>query len=342
MAVVIGAAGAFPGTARAQQPQVTRVVAVVGLDGRCVPRAVPAGQLAVVMEELATDAADIRGYASRLLVDAATMRLAPARERVPPFGDWAYGWVQSYVTSYRVLARGALGLVDSIAGQGELPSMNQIAEEMAAPIREEFRLRVLSPSLEDGDFTADLSHVGAMVDRAWDRALRAAEARLVVLPAVRGGVVATSRIDLAAAARPMGPALVAAISTDPMLLVTEEGADTTTVFLRSMRPMAARLGAVLVRISEAGSLVATGGAFGYALAGMPGTVVGLAGGIGVSWGIDWMFNKVDATLNRHAFEAQALAALDRAEARLAQEGTAATEAALAVRLASLRAEGGCR
>jgi hypothetical protein len=323
-------------------------VAVVGLDGQCTLRAVSAAALAAATEEVEAAAEDIRGYASRLLLDAATMRLAVARERVPPFGDWAYGWVQSYVTSYRVLARGAMGMVDSVAGRGKVPGIAQIADEMAAPIREEFRYRVLAPSMEDGSFAADLDHVSAMVDQAWLRALRVMEARLAALPATaapadttvpQGGTL--PRLDLMAAARPMRSEFAGALPVEPMALTSEEEGDNTTVFLRSMRPMAARLGAVLVRISEAGSLVATGGAFGYALAGLPGTAIGLAGGIGLSWSIDWMFNKVDASLNRHAFEAQALAALDRVEQRVTRDGRAAADAAIAIRLAALRAPGGC-
>jgi hypothetical protein len=323
--------------ARAQAPE---TIALIAPDGSCSLRAAPAGTLEAMTAELTAAAEELRGIAARLLVDAATMRMAPARERVPLFGDWAYSWVQSYVTSYRVLARGAMGLADSLAGRGELPSVAHIADEMAAPIRGEFRTRVLSPSLDDGGFAQDLEHVGQAIDRGWDRALRDAAARLQALPMAEGR--AAERLDLSRSRQPMAPLLVASLPADPLALVSEEGADTTMVFTRSMRPMAARLGAVLVRISEAGSLVATGGAFGYALAGVPGTAAGLVGGIGASWAIDWAFNRVDASLNRRAFEAQALAALDRAEDRLAQDSAGAARAALVMRLGALRpGPGGC-
>jgi hypothetical protein len=328
----------LPAAARAEA---TERIALLRPEGRCSLHLAPAGTLASTAAELAREAEAISGFAARLLEDAAIMRFAPTRERVPLFGDWAYGWVQSYVTSYRVLARGLLGVGDSIAGRGEWPSVTEIAAEMAAPIRDEFRSQVLAPVLEDGGFGPDLAHVAAEVDRAWLRALREVAARLLALPAAAGTAEAR-RLDLAAAAVPVGPLLAGAVPADPLGAIAEDGADGATVFLRSMRPMAARLGAVLVRVSEAGSLVATGGAFGYALAGLPGTAMGLVSGIGASWAIDWAFNRIDATLNRRAFEAQALAALDQAEERLAATAAAAMAAVLETRVAALRpAEGGC-
>jgi hypothetical protein len=323
--------------ALAAPPSRAEVLAAIMPDGTCTFVSAPDGMAQRIADELARDATALRGLAGRLLADAAAMRLAPAHERVPGFGDWAYGWVQSYVTSYRVLARGAIGLADAMAGRGEVPDAARIAEEMAAPIRQEFRDRVLAPALAEGGFASDLGHIGAAVDAEWARALGAAASALARLPAASG--TARLAIDLRAAAQPLLPALTAAAPDDPMAMVAEEGSDSGMVFMRSLRPMAARLGAVVVRVSEAGSLVATGGAFGYALAGLPGTVVGLASGIGASWGIDWVFNRLDATLNRAAFEAQALDAIANAERRLAAEAERALAAALQARLDALASPG---
>lgn len=269
---------------------------------------------------MAEEATALEGLAARLLADAAAVRLGPARENVPRFGDWAYGWVQSYVTSYRLLARGLREVAVTVA-EGEVPLVARLAQEMAVPIRDEFRDRVLAPALRDGGFQADLAHVGATLDTAWAAALR------------RHGVP-----DDHAAAAPLTPTLLAEAPSDPMGAIAEEGADSDTVFLRSMRPMAARLGAVVVRVSEAGSVIATGGAFGYALGGFPGTAMGMAGGIGASWALDWLLNRLDSSLNRSAFEAQALDAIGRAEQRLARDATAVAAAALQARLV-LVAEG---
>ncbi|WP_372618071.1 hypothetical protein [Falsiroseomonas sp.] len=314
---------------------------MVAPSGGCVLRAAPEGTQAAERAALAAEAAELGGLATRLLADAAAMRLAPAREGVPGFGDWAYGWVQSYVTSYRILARAVAGLAQSVT-EPEVPLGARLAEEMAAPMREEFRSRVLDPALGDRVIAADLAHVGAALDAAWAAALAASAARLARLPPAPAEARPTHRLDLAAAARAVTPDLAASAPTDPLALIAEEGTEAGTVFVRSMRPLAARLGAVLVRASEAGSFIAAGGAFGFAMAGLPGSAVGIAGGVGTSWAIDWLINRLDASLNRAAFEAQALEAIARAERRLAAGSAAAAATALAARIEALATEGDCR
>ncbi len=318
-------------------------MAVRQADGSCALREVPEAALPAWDAALSEEAARLEGMAHRLLAEAAAMRLATAREAVPAFGDWAYGWVQSYMTAYRVLGLAARSLAEGVAEADAQNLPDRIAQGMAGPVREEFRNRVLAPAIPPEALAADRAHVAALVSAEWRRAVDGVARQAAALPRVAliaPGAVAVPRLDLAAAARPLADWQQAGL--DPMALVVEEGADTSTVFLRSMRPMAARLGAVVLRVSEAGSLIATGGAFGYALGGTPGVALGLAGGVGLSWGLDWVLNRVDSALNREAFEAQALEAIDRAEARLAAEGRRAVAAALAARQAVLHgAQTGC-
>ncbi|MBU8536959.1 hypothetical protein ACFOD3_03865 [Falsiroseomonas tokyonensis] len=324
-------------------PAMAAPMAVRQADGSCALREVPEAVLAEWDERLGAEAARLQSMAHRLLADAAAMRLAAAREAVPAFGDWAYGWVQSYMTAYRVLGLAARGLAEGVAQADAQSLPERIAQGMATPVREEFRNRVLAPAIPPESLAEDRAHVAALVSAEWRRALEGVARQAAALPRVAliaPGAVSVPRLDLAAAARPLADWQEAGL--DPLALVVEEGADTGTVFLRSMRPMAARLGAVVLRVSEAGSLVATGGAFGYALGGTPGVALGVAGGVGLSWGLDWVLNRVDSALNREAFEAQALEAIGRAETRLADEGRAAIAAALAARQAALRgAQTGC-
>jgi hypothetical protein len=318
-------------------PVLARPVAVRAPDGLCILRTVPRDQLAAWDAALAEEAARLQAMAARLLADAAAMRLAPAREAVPAFGDWAYDWVQSYMTAYRVLGLAARGLAEGLA-EADAALPDRIAQAMAVPVREAFRARVLAPAIPPEALAADRLHVATLVDDAWRQAVAAVAREAALFPraiTIAPGAVAATRLDLAAAARPTAPLLADGGPVDPLALLAEEGADGSSVFLRAMRPMAARLGALALRVSEAGSLVATGGAFGYALAGSPGVALGLAGGIGLSWGVDWALNRVDAALNREAFEAQALEAIGRTEQRLAAQGGAAVAAALAARRAAL-------
>lgn len=331
-------------------PAAAAPMAVRNMDGSCGLRDVPEQALAAWDARLVAEAARLEALAGRLLADAAAMRLAPAREAVPDFGDWAYGWVQSYMTAYRVLGlamRGlAEGVADGVAGQDPATALpERIAQGMATPVREAFRQRVLEPVLPPGTLEADRAHAAFIAGLDWQEALARVAREAASMPQlalIAPAAVTVPRLDLLAASRPLADALPDPGGTDPLTLVVEEGADSSSVFLRSMRPMAARLGAVALRVSEAGSLVATGGAFGYALGGTPGVAVGVAGGIGLSWGLDYVLNRVDSALNRGSFEAQALEALQRAERRIAEQGRVAVAAALATRHAALRPEApGC-
>ena len=313
----------------------TVTVAVVERDGSCTLRALDAARLARVEAALAEEAETLKGMAARLMEDAAAARLAEAREQVPAFGAWAYDWVQSYITSYRILGRLLRGVASSVQETGEGPALTErVMEEMAQPIREEFRRRVLSADLPAA-LAADLAHVAAVLDDAWQAALQQAGAELSAAPSMVG-VATALRLDLAAAARPFGPALAALAPQDALAIVASEPADTASIFARSMRPMAARVGAAAVRASEAGSIITAAGAFGYALAGSPGVALGAVSGIGLSWAIDWGLNRVDAALNRTEFEAQALAAIEAAERRIVQRAADAASIALNDRHAALR------
>ncbi len=326
----------------ADRPARETVFAVVAPAGACELRVVEPARLAHLEAVLAEEAERLSAMAERLMADAAAARFAEAREQVPAFGAWAYDWVQSYITSYRVLGRLLRGLAASAhEGEGAAALSERVLAEMAQPVREEFRRRVLSPQMADA-LTADLAHTAAVLDDAWREALREAAAELAATPPAALGTTTALRLNLVASAQPLGPALAAMAPRDELAVLAGEPADTAAVFLRSMRPMAARVGAAVVRMSEAGSIVATAGAFGYALGGVPGVALGAAGGVGVSWAIDWGLNRVDAALNRNEFEAQALLALGAAERRIAERAGAAAAAALAQRLAALRpAEGGC-
>lgn len=319
----------------------TVAVAVAERDGRCTLRAVDPARLARVEAALAEEAAALKGMATRLMEDAAAARLAEAREQVPAFGAWAYDWVQSYITSYRILGRLLRGVASSVQDAGEGAAMaERVTEEMAQPIREEFRRRVLSADLPAA-LAADLAHVATVLDDAWQAALQQAGAELSAAPST-ADVAAVLRLDLAAAAQPFGPALAALAPQDALAIVAGEPADTASIFARSMRPMAARLGAAVVRASEVGSIVTAAGAFGYAIAGSPGVALGAVSGVGLSWAIDWGLNRVDAALNRAEFEAQALAAIEAAERRIVQRATDAASIAVSERQAALRpATTGC-
>jgi hypothetical protein len=232
----------------------------------------------------------------RMLEDSVAARFGEARMRVPEFGDWAYGWAQSYLTSYRIIGR-ALARLGDAAVQERIPDPEALVHDLAEPVRTAFRHRVTEPSFGDQAFQRDIAHLARTLAGQWP-----------ICPGLE------ARLNEALAIDPAGR--------------LSEAAGAETVFIRSMRPMAARLGAVTVRVSEAGSAVAALGYLGWSAAGVPGVVAGAAGGIGLAWGVDWMINRVDAGLNRAGFEAQAQQAIGVAEASVLADGAAALRATL--------------
>ncbi|HEV7457039.1 MAG TPA: hypothetical protein VGN96_09700 [Roseococcus sp.] len=307
-------------------------VAVIAPDGACVARILPAAALAGVETRLAEEAERLAAMAGRLMADAAAARLAEARERVPAFGDWAYGWVQSYVTSYQVLGRMLRGLVAPTPEADQAGWAERLVEEVSQPMREAFGARVLPPDLADG-LLADLRHAAGVLDLAWQAALRREAAMLAALEAAAApGAPVAARLDLRAA----GQSLVPDLAVPPAAVGALHPGDAGVTLLRTIRPMAARVGAAVLRASEAGSIVAAAGALGFAMGGASGVALGAAAGMGASWTLDWGLSRLDSALHRGEFEAQALRVLEAAEQGIAAGAQDLAAATLAARRVALR------
>lgn len=240
-------------------------------------------------------AAGLAALGHRMIEDSVALRFGAARMLVPSFGGWAYDWAQSYLISYHMMGRALARFGDSATTGVALPNAEALAHDLAEPVRGALRLRVTLPALGDGGFGRDMAHVTQTLAETWP--------------------------ELAPRLAPLGALDPAAHLADAV------GAE--TVFLRSMRPMAARLGAVTLRVSEVGSVVAALGYLGWSMAGASGGVIGAVGGVGLAWGVDWVINRVDAGLNRANFESQALVMIAAAEAATMAETRGILDAALA-------------
>ena len=318
-----------------------QVVAVMVPGGACELRQVPAQALAALTAELELARQDAAGLAQRLAEDAAAAHYAGAREAVPAFGAWAYDWVQSYITAYRIAGRMVASAAAALRGDAA-GLADGVVEQMAEPMRRAFVERVLSRAAPAESLRRDLEMAATLVEAGWDRSLDAALARLRAHPLAAAEGAAPLRLDQAASARAAavtlrgtGGAPGAGTGGDA------PGGDPASLFFHSLRPVAARVSAVMLRATEAGSLVATVGAVGYRFGGMPGLAAGTVGGVGAYWGIDWAFNRADAALNREDFEAQSLGVIARAEAAVAEEARREVLAALDARVARLAVRGGC-
>jgi hypothetical protein len=254
----------------------------------------------------------------RMLEDSVALRFGAARRLVPEFGAWTYGWAQSYLTSYRIIGRALAQLGEAASQPGALPTPEAIAHDLAEPVRAAFREHVTQPSLGDGGFAADMAYLARTLDQEW-----------------------RSQAGAVAPGDGLEPRLAEALRIDPAAQLAD-AVGTETVFLRSMRPMTARLGALTLRVSEAGSAVAALGYLGWSMSGAPGVAAGAAAGIGLAWAADWAINRIDAGLNRAAFEAQAMAAIGLAEAAVLAEAGAAIRAAVAAQTLPPGALAACR
>ena len=258
-------------------------------------------------------------------------RASPWRaKRVPAFSGWAFDWVQSYINSFRMLGAMLRGVADS-AADGGIAEGEELVQRMAEPMRPCFSsTRAGTGGHGRGARDRCRQCRGQWLEIFWARGL--AEA---VRPILAGRPAAAAppppRLNLAAASDGLAAEVAASVTGADPEAGAEPGSDPTSVFVHSMRPMAARLSAVAVRASEAGSLLAAGGAFGFAIGGAPGLAIGTAGGVGLYWAIDWGLNRVDAALNRTDFEARAMQAIGRAEAGYVAALDGAARQAIAAR-----------
>ena len=334
LAILLTAFALLPAPARAADP----IVAIMLPGGICELRQVPPQALAELNLQLEQARQDAAGLAQRLAVDAASARYAGAREAVPGFGAWAYDWVQSYVTAYRIAGR----MVTSAAAalRGDQKSMaDGVVEQMAEPMRRAFVERVLARAAPPETMRRDLEMAAALVEGNWNRALAGALAPLRAFPEAPPATTATLRLDPEAAGRAARVTLHAV--GDGTTANASPGSDPASLFFHSLRPLAARVSALMLRATEAGSIVATVGAVGYRFGGVPGLAAGTLGGVGAYWGIDFAFNRADAALNREDFEAQSLGVIARAEFAVAEEARREVLTALDARVARLAARGGC-
>lgn len=323
-----------PAAARAADP----VVAIMLPGGTCELRQVPAQALVdlnLQLDKARQAAADL---AQRLAVDAASAHYAGAREVVPGFGAWAYDWVQSYVTAYRIVGRMVTSAAASLRGDPK-GLADGVVEQMAEPMRRAFVERVMARAAPPETLRRDLEMAAALVEAGWTDALAGALAPLRAFPEAPAASTAALRLDPEAAGR------VALVTLRAQAGGTASdaspGSDPASLFFHSLRPLSARVSAMMLRATEAGSIVATVAAVGYRFGGVAGLAAGAVGGVGAYWGIDWAFNRADAALNREDFEAQSLLVISRAEAAMAEEARREVLTALDARVARLAVRGGC-
>lgn len=297
---------------RADAQSVVRL-AVQDLDGTCRVFALPKER----SDELQ---ARIINYSEVLLEKAQTsfdrmaeIRFAAAREQVPAFGNWTYGWFESYVLSFRLMMQLYIGLKRGFSEGWPPDFIERLRDDLAAPVREAFKENLLQAGLSPELHLRDLDLIASALDDDWRRIITDFRAQLLQNPNVPGP--AGYRISLIVPTSDFVDGLSAAAPRSTEEMVSAIQADTTVIF-QAMRTIVPRLGTILLRVSEFGGLIFTIAVVGLAFGGLLGFLAGAFLGVAIYWFVDWLFNRTDAFFNQVDFEKNVLDILNQAQAKL--------------------------
>ncbi|MBM3535680.1 MAG: hypothetical protein FJX60_21925 [Alphaproteobacteria bacterium] len=246
--------------------------------------------------QIATDRARLHQFADQAVATAVAIEFGAMRLRAPAYADWAYGWVQSYVTSYQIIGRALTGALDHWVFGGPGSIMDAATNEASNVVREHFQRLVVQPELTQKALDIEWSRVTDLLNREFD----AVEARQsAALVALTGRWSVTEAQSL----RPISEVDALSIETP----------DINAVLVRSARPMAARAGIIALRLTEIGSVAAIVGSLGISFGPLTGIVVGVGGGLVIAWGIDYVINLIDAELHRDELVAHMTTFVDALE-----------------------------
>ncbi|BBK29716.1 hypothetical protein EDC65_5361 [Stella humosa] len=287
--VLLAAAVAAPAAARA--------------DCRPAPEALAQFRLAEETR-IAADRQRTEQLVHRVLGTGVELAFGAVRQRVPQYGDWAYGWVESYVTSYELVIRGLLAGLQAGAVPWDPVVRAAVVDEMRRFVFDRFDMLVVRPAELPQRLQAEWEAASAIADGEWRLAHDRARA---------------ARDHFRAEHCPSSPDETPLPGDDPDgILRTRDGlpldgaspiqalyrlegiGHADAIFLRSTRPFGARLAILLARVSEAGSALALSSALG--IGGLSGPTAGFVSALAAVWTLDWAINRGDELLHRDTME----------------------------------------
>lgn len=260
---------------------------------------------------ITADRAHVEQIVRRLLGTGVSLAFGEARERVPAYGDWAYGWVESYVTSYELVLRSLVAGMQAGAAPWDPTVRDAVVTEAQRFVFGRFDQIVIRPSQLPQRLQSEWESATHLAETEWQRArgrVRAAAERFLAThcggpapgappAAADGGAPAPAEEPILHAA---DGSPIAAIGPIGAIYRLDHAGSAETIFLRSTRPFGARLAIMAARLTEAGSAIAASSIFG--IGGLSGPITGFVGAIATVWTIDWAINRGDELLNRAAME----------------------------------------
>ncbi|MGQ0664096.1 MAG: hypothetical protein ACT4P2_11030 [Pseudomonadota bacterium] len=246
-------------------------------------------------------------------------------DRVPLFGDWVYGWISNYVTSFDLTMR-ALESIRQHAAGGEGTKLREAVEaDLVRYVEGRYREIVVRPEETDEKLALAWTRTLDTLDAEWrrivddhDRAFRTfldRQARQVDRVASRAGkldwdVAFVHSTSWQGAA---GHAVAIFDGTPTSENIATQG-QAQAVFVRATIPIVSQLVSIAIKASAAGSVGAILGLPALGIGVVPGTLTGLALGITAVWTFDYALHRLDADLNRESLEAGVRAAVDQVRA----------------------------
>lgn len=220
------------------------------------------------------------------------------------YGDWAYGWVESYVTAYLVAGRAIDRHLNSERRDNSI--VQDYRAELIALAAARFHDAVLRPAEADARLAAAAQRVVSAVEDGWASSL--AEERA----AWRGFIAREAQV----LGRTSSDTEMRCTPTLPLPHVQgriEPAYDESLLMLRAARPFIGRGALLSFRLMAGGAFRAEPTAM---LAVVMQPSVGLASTIAATtlslWGGDWMLSRLDEILHRGDFEARIIRDLDSA------------------------------
>ena len=193
--------------------------------------------------------------------------------RVPDYGAWVYGWLSSLWTSAEVAADAVTGMATALLDGAE-PPFDRAERYVTERVRGHFENMVLRPE-----------ETNQRLRESWGRA--------VTLTQDLG-----RKADISLPPAPPFPLEGAAHDA--------ADAQSSTILVRTVRPMGARVLSLAVRFGAAGSLGAMAAPSIAASSAIADYVLSSAIASVAVWGVDWSVNAIDAALHREDFEADLL------------------------------------
>jgi hypothetical protein len=244
---------------------------------------------------------------------------------LPDFADWAYGWVESYVTAYVVLGD-VVGRQVAPGPEGRLAPWEDYRRALDALVAERFGEVVVRPAGLDRWAEATGARLGAVLEAGWAASLASEGV------AWEGFLAKEARVTGRFAPGTGCAASLPAVALPP---ATPEAPDHGGLMtLRALRPFVGRGGLIALRLGVGGG---SGEVTGLVMTLLQPSFSGLASavtGVVGLWAGDWIISRLDAALHRGRFEAAVASAIAAHRATAMAASLAAVEEALAAAYAS--------